>query len=118
MVRHNYGVSSMKISKQVPKENTTPVVFRVWNACPCDIIALFPALAADNQGYYCESYQHVGQHGPADYKGCIKTTRPATKKEAAPLLAELRRIGYGDLQVVERATPAMAIRRSWGNLVI
>ncbi|KKL14408.1 hypothetical protein LCGC14_2516000, partial [marine sediment metagenome] len=44
MVRHNYGVSSMKISKQVPKENTTPVVFRVWNACPCDIIALFPVL--------------------------------------------------------------------------
>ena len=56
-------------------------------------------------------YEHFGQHGPADYTGCIKITRQATVKEAAPLLAELRQIGY-KLQVVKRATPAMVTRRS------
>ena len=101
----------MKILKRFPKEKPTPVVFRVWNARPRDVIALFPAMAADNLGLLCESYEHFGQHGPADYVGCIKKSKPATKKEAAPLLAELRRIGY-ELQVVKRATPAMARERA------
>ncbi len=94
------------------KEKLTPVVFRVWNARPRDVIALFPTLAADGVGFLCESYEHFGQHGPADYPNCIRKSKPATKKEAAPLLAELRRIGYDDLQVVKRATPVMRTKRS------
>ncbi len=92
------------------KEKLTPVIFRVWNARPHDVLALFPTIAADNLGYLCGSYKHFGQNGPADYKGCIKKSRPATKKEAAPLLAELRQNGY-ELRVVKRATSAMRTER-------
>ncbi len=98
------------------KKKLTPVVFRVWNRNPHDVLALFPTLAADNQGYFCDSYEHVGQHSAADYQSCIKVTRLATKKESAPLLAELRRIGY-KLKVVKRVTSAMVIQRSQGNLM-
>ena len=41
---------------------TTVVVFRKWKTNG-DIIALFPELPADNEGYLCDSYEHVGQHG-------------------------------------------------------
>ncbi len=98
------------------KEKLTPAVFRVWNARPRDVIALFPTMAADNQGYLCESYEHFGQGGPADYINCIRKSKLATRKEAAPLLAELRQNGY-ELQVVKRATPAMATERAWKDLV-
>ena len=98
------------------KEKPTPVVFRVWNRRPYDVLALFPTIPADNMGYLCSSYEHLGQHSPANYKSCIKVSRPATKREAAPLLAELRRIGYR-LQIVERATSAMATKRAWKDLV-
>ncbi len=92
------------------KEKPIPVVFRVWRKKPHGVLALFPTLAADNQGYYCDSYEHMGQHGAADYSGCIKNTRPATMEEATLLLHELRRIGY-KLQVIQRVTPAMVARR-------
>ena len=98
------------------KEKLTPVVFRVWNVKPHDVIAFFPTIPANNQGYYCESYEHIGQHNPANYSGCVKATRLATKKEYTPLLRELRRIGY-KLQVVKRATPAMRTERAWKDLV-
>ena len=58
------------------------------------MFALFPADPADNYGYLCTSYQHIGQHCGADYDLCIRASRPATRREAAPLLTELRRIGY------------------------
>ncbi len=93
------------------KEKLTPVVFRVWNARPRDVIALFPALAAGNLRYLCESYEHFGQHGPADYINCIRKSKLAARKESASLLAELRRIGY-KLRIVKRATRAMVARRS------
>ncbi len=31
------------------------------------IFALMPELPADNQGWYCTCYQHIGQHCAADY---------------------------------------------------
>ncbi len=92
------------------KEKLTSVVFRVWKKKPHGVLALFPALAVDNQGYYCDSYEHVGQHGAADYQSCIEGTRPATISEAADLLAELRQIGY-KLRVVKRATHAMRAKK-------
>jgi hypothetical protein len=84
-------------------EATTPIVFRVWNAAPKDVFALFPTDPADNYGHYCTSYQHIGQHSSADYQGCIYNSRPATAAEAAPLLREL--VGRGYLpRVIHRAT--------------
>jgi len=79
-----------------------PVVIRVWKGEPDDVFALFPTDPADNYGRYCTSYQHVGQHSSADYGHCIRQSRPATRREAAPLLKELRTIGYRP-RVLKRA---------------
>ena len=74
----------------------TRVIFRKWSNG--DILALFP----DIQDWeYVMSYEHVGQHGNADYDGCIGQTKPATPDEYQSLAAELTAIGY-DLQVRKR----------------
>ena len=102
--------------------NATPitlVVFRRWKDNG-DIIALFPELPSDIYGFYCDSYEHVGQHGGADYYGVIQATKPVAKKDAKSLARELTRIGYRlkpikrasyRVHVVRRAT-ATAIRDS------
>jgi hypothetical protein len=72
-----------------------PVVFRIWPAKQGgDVIALFPTLPGDNKVGSVSSYQHVGQHGPADYTHVIAATRPATPEEYAPLARELAQVGY------------------------
>lgn len=40
------------------------VIFRVWKDAG-DVIALFPRIAASENGYLCQSYMHVGGHGGA-----------------------------------------------------
>jgi len=71
------------------------VVFRKWKpAYGCGIIALFPKEIADDKGLYCESYEHIGQHGGADYKGVIASTTPATQNESKELHCELKSLGY------------------------
>lgn len=80
----------------------TKVVFRKFKDGG-DIIAMFPRIPADRNGHDCVSYQHVGQHGAAD-PGIVSITTPATKKEYAPLLAELKRIGYKGLIISQRMT--------------
>jgi len=86
-----------------------PVVLRVWlhGYERGDVMALFPTWAYDIYGNHCASYEHIGQHGAADYHGCIECTRPATVKEARPLLDELLQIGYDNLRIVKRATRKM-----------
>jgi hypothetical protein len=66
------------------------VVFRTWRSGhgKGEVIALMPDIEADTRGN-CESYEHVGQHGAADYRGVIARTRAATPEEFAPLLREL-----------------------------
>ena len=86
------------------------VIFRKWKKAKYDvingtIIALWPAVAADRNGN-CNSYEHVGQHGGADYQGVIAKTLPATPKEYADLLAELKQIGYNPI-VIKKATSKM-----------
>ena len=83
-----------------------PVVICVWKGDDSDVFALFPVLPADNYGNLCTSYQHVGQHSAADYRLCIRNSRPAREAEAADLLAELRGIGYNP-RTIKRASPAM-----------
>jgi hypothetical protein len=73
------------------------VIFRVDKEK--EIFALMPEL---QEGRYCTSYQHVGQHGAADYHACIAASRPATPAEYAELAHELTRIGYD-----------LTIRRRW-----
>ena len=75
------------------------VVFRKWKDSG-DILALFPEITANPAGQVL-SYQHIGQHGAADYQHCIHQTVKATEIESEPLKDELTRIGY-NLVVRER----------------
>ena len=77
------------------------VVFRRWKNGG-DVIALFPELPADVHGRYCDAYEHIGQHGGADYHGVIRKTKPCSLDAAADLADELRTIGYR-LRPVRRA---------------
>jgi len=88
---------------------TTLVVFRRWRDGD-GIIALFPEIPSDIHGYFCEAYEHVGQHGGADYHGVVQASRPATDQEAAPLAEELTLIGY-NLKPIKRASQAVHERR-------
>jgi hypothetical protein len=74
------------------KEGTL-VVFRRWRDTG-SIIALFPELPSDSQGRFCDAYEHVGQHGGADFLGVVQVTRPVRIDEAEDLIAELTQIGY------------------------
>jgi len=64
-----------------------------------DIIALFPEI--EHCFPMCSSYQHIGQHGGADYHGLIQITTLATPPEYEPLKTELESIGY-DLKIREK----------------
>jgi hypothetical protein len=83
------------------KEPKTTVIYRVWNSgCGKGIvIALFPGIE-EGRGF-CSSYEHVGQHGGADYDSVIRRTRPATPDEYKDMHQELTNIGY-DLEVKKR----------------
>jgi len=88
----------------------TIVVFRKW--ANGDIIALFPAEASDYRGLYCDSYEHNGQHGAADYTGVIARTKPASWAEYQPLKRELQGIPFEyELDVRRRASPEMHMAR-------
>jgi hypothetical protein len=78
------------------------VVFRKWRDSG-DLIALFPEIPADIFGDFCEAYEHVGQHGEADYWGVIQATTPVALEDAADLAEELERIGY-NLRPIQRAS--------------
>ena len=76
-----------------------PVVLRVWRDGG-GVLALFPTLPSDEYGRYCDAYAHVGQHGGADYWGCVQASRPATAEESADLI---------------RNWSESAIGRAWSN---
>jgi len=78
----------------------TRAIFRVWKRTRDtrpgfvgSVIALLPDLPANASGAIT-SYEHVGQHGAADYAGVMAETRPATPDEYARLLRELTQRGY------------------------
>lgn len=79
-------------------EELTRVVFRRWSNG--DVIALFPDIHENVDGD-CLSYEHIGQHGEADYTSCIFNTHPATAIEYKDLFEELTSIGY-NLKVCKR----------------
>jgi hypothetical protein len=71
----------------------TIVIFRIWKDTG-DVIALFPRIPSDLNGWYCQSYMHIGQHGGADFDVVMRATRPASRRESLSLRRELRQIGY------------------------
>jgi hypothetical protein len=75
-----------------PDTELTVAVFRKWRAYPHEVIALFPEIEA--RSGFCESYEHVGQHGGAQYEIVNRLTVPATPDEYASLKSELESIGY------------------------
>lgn len=82
-------------------QEKTKVVFRKWRKGG-DIIALFPDFEVlPGNKSYCMSYEHAGQHGPADYGIVTRDTEPATPGEYADLKAELEQLGY-NLEIVSR----------------
>jgi len=86
----------------------TLTVFRKFKSG--EVIALFPLIPSSSNGFLCQSYLHIGQHGAA-HPGLVRGTKLATKKEFAPLAKELRAIGY-KLQVAKRIPRnALEVRR-------
>lgn len=77
----------------------TKVIFRKHRDSG-DMIAFFPAIAADVNGMYMSCYAHVGQHS-SSCMGYFRECVPATPEEYASLKAELESIGY-DLKVAYR----------------
>jgi len=76
----------------------TIVIFRKYR--DGDVVALFPDVKSDMKGN-CMSYQHIGQHGGADYYWIVSTTQLATPREYKKLYQELLRQGYkkDDLEI-------------------
>ncbi len=61
-----------------------------------ELIALFPFIPANDNATHCMSYQHVGQHGAADYRHMMEITIPVLPEdeEKMALKVELENIGY------------------------
>ena len=94
----------------------TKVVFRKWNKREGGgVLALSPEIPSDPSGYYCSSYESVGQHGAANYDKLVLVqnppTIPATPAEYADIKEELEKIGY-NLEIRRRCSPAMRRARS------
>lgn len=85
-------------SSIIPEE--TVVIFRKFKTGEKEIIAIFPEVQANDNQWDCQSYIHVGQHGPTSYK-IVDWTTAATPEEYADLKAELESIGY-DLVIRRR----------------
>lgn len=87
----------------VTKQEVENVVFRKYP--DGEIVALFPDIPADPHGRYVLGFQHIGQHGGADYDYVVSQTVPATDAEAADLKAELEGPQYGYVLKVCKKRP-------------
>ena len=88
-----------KVVKKVAKKKSPPkdkVIFRMFDG---EVIALFPE--QDEGRGMVNSYEHIGQHGGADYNGVVSKSRKATPYEYADLKKELTSIGY-NLDIKEK----------------
>lgn len=96
-------------------EFETLVVFRKYKPSrieyndsypPHDILALFPEVSGSCiDDSICQCYQHVGQHGQANYYYCVhELTTPAKPEEYEDLKKELESLGY-----------KLKIRKKWNR---
>ena len=58
------------------------------------IIALFPFEPSEPTGKFCLCYEHMGQHGSADYEGVLLDTEAVRPNDVSALVEELDHIGY------------------------
>lgn len=65
-----------------------------------DVFALFPHEVSCSDGSVT-FYAHIGQHGLADYKKCMRKSRTATEKESTDLKKEMEGLGY-NLNIVKK----------------
>lgn len=81
------------------------VIFRKWHrkADGNGVIALFPEISHHDR--MCSSYEHVGQHGAADYQCVIARTVPAKMSEYASLYCELTGEPYNYVLNVRKRRP-------------
>ena len=83
----------------------TRVIYRTYpkakDGSGGDVIALLLDCAANLGRVVC--YQHVGQHGEAQYFHVMASTTPSTEAEIIPLRDELIRIGYAPIQRKRRS---------------
>lgn len=86
----------MKNQNNSKDTHQTSVVFRKDSN---GVFALFPYVIQN--GYNVMSYAHIGQHSAADYKHCIKTSKPASEVEYQELKKELESQGY-NLKVIQK----------------
>lgn len=91
------------------KPEKTFVIFRKWKDTGT-VIALFPTIPSDLYGWQCLSYEHIGQHGGADFHGVMQATTPANRQETLSLRRELRQRGYR-LAPIKRTTAQMHEQR-------
>jgi len=89
-------------SKTMDNEKTK-VIFRMFG--DGQVIALFPEVATDKLGYYCQSYMQVGQHSAASPR-LVDKTKPAKQEDYQHLFDELTGLEY-NLKVVKKFTYAM-----------
>ena len=73
------------------------------------ILAVFPIYWDYRYNLMC--YAHIGQHGGCSLEYYREDTKPAKSEDYAPLLEELRAIGYDDLQVCKRLPALSKIER-------
>jgi len=71
------------------------VIFRRWKDTQT-IIALFPEIPEGNRLQYVQSFEHIGQHGAADYQIVLNQTIPAklSESDVQDLIRELESRGY------------------------
>lgn len=90
-----------KLNQSMKRDtHKTDVIFRydTTKGFNGTIFALFPHEVCDSAGNVT-SYQHVGQHGSADYNWSVYKSRLAKPNEYADLKTELEGLGY-NLNVV------------------
>lgn len=93
----------------------TDMIFRYYKSVNAHnrVLALFPHQVDSIRGHVM-CYQHVGQHGLADYPHCINITRPATPQEYADLKYELEGLGY-NINIVKRQNRAKFLKSYYAN---
>jgi hypothetical protein len=78
----------------------TKVLFRKCEYGSID--AVFPELPGTRDPYTMTYYSHIGQHSSGYWSYWQKRSTPAQPAEYADLLAELKSIGYDDLEIIQR----------------
>jgi len=92
----------------------TDVIFRKWRTGDNTIMALFPH-TPHGRISTVESYEHIGQHGGADYCHCIHMTTPAKENEYKDLFEELESIGY-NLNIIKKQNYKKYLKSYYGTI--